>query len=421
MSAAPSSTSGNPHRTFLLASAACGSGKTYATTTFICARIPYGFKGAIIQPTRELAEQTYNDARERYPHLADRIQLILGDPDYNPQSRNWNSVNKQLIDYTVSRNERDGELAILTHAGFQRCDYWHRRDTWHMFVDEAIQVDYFAEILLSFEKQVVLRHVELQPSNYPEYGVLEATSPDGLARLVKKHYRSDVMIDAVKELLWRLADPNWTIYVKRSDFDHFATGEARYLLVHGLLSPSIFDDFGSVTALAANFFETLMHRWFQKCGVEWREHVWICDHLQFREHTDGHRMTIKYLTEHRWSKTYRDKKLTADDGSATTIMEYYTELCSQATAGRQTYWMANLDQPASLLGGERVKNVSHGLNRLQQFDACCVMTAMIPQQPHRYFMRDVLGLTEADINRAIIAQAAYQASGRGVMRNQQVL
>jgi superfamily II DNA or RNA helicase len=57
-----------------------GSGKTYRATTLACERASVGIKSAIIQPTIALCEQSYYDARQRFPPLRRRkIKKIVSD------------------------------------------------------------------------------------------------------------------------------------------------------------------------------------------------------------------------------------------------------------------------------------------------------------------------------------------------------
>ena len=126
-----------------------GSGKTYAATTFACDRIPRNVKSAFIQPTIALCKQSCIDARGRYPDIKDRIRTIVTRRGSNDK-----------IAHRITRylNDRDvaGDLLYVTHAGFLRTPHWHRADTWHLYVDEAMEVTYRREFRLRKYRHLLL-------------------------------------------------------------------------------------------------------------------------------------------------------------------------------------------------------------------------------------------------------------------------
>ena len=112
-----------------------GSGKTRAATTFACERLSRNVKSAFIQPTIALCKQTHADARVRFP-TANGIKTIVS------RRGSDDKIAHKITGYLNDRDEA-GDLLLVTHAGFLRTPHWHRADTWHLFVDEAMEVAYY--------------------------------------------------------------------------------------------------------------------------------------------------------------------------------------------------------------------------------------------------------------------------------------
>ena len=67
--------------------------------------------------------------------------------------------------------------------------------------------------------------------------------------------------------------------------------------------------------------------------------------------------------------------------------------------------------------GLRLKNVPHGMNSFMTHDVCRVLSALNPPQSHRKFLQEMCGMTEREVRRALLSQTAYQACGRGILRD----
>ena len=78
----------------------------------------------------------------------------------------------------------------------------------------------------------------------------------------------------------------------------------------------------------------IMYKYFAKEGCTFSDHTAINNGLQYRSHSNGSRLLIKYLTEGKWSKTLRNRKVHKDDDQdvAEDICGLYMELCQQEAA-----------------------------------------------------------------------------------------
>ena len=103
------------------------------------------------------------------------------------------------------------------------------------------------------------------------------------------------------------------------------------------------------------------------------------------------------------------------------VGQLYMELCQQEAAKHSPHmrpmWMGNNDVRNDDFDGVRLPNVPHGMNDLQDYTVCCVMSALNPPERHRAFFQEMCGMTERQIRRAILSQTSYQALGRGALRN----
>jgi hypothetical protein len=391
-----------------------GSGKTYAATAFSCDRISKQIKTAIIQPTIRLCKQSVSDARGRFPELKPKITCIASRPGTNEK------VAGRINSYLNSRDP-SGELLYITHAGFLRHEYWHRAKDWHLFIDEVIDVTYYRELRLKDHRDLLSGLFRLRPFS-EKYSVLEAVDHGRLMQVLDA-MADDEIYEHFADLISRLLSPHWNLYVDTTLFARFEAGDVHRLEVHGLLHPSIFDPFASVTLMAANLTDSIMYKYFAEQGCTFNEHKAISRGLRYFEHTNGKQLVIKYLSDRKWSKTLRDKLVCLpgdEDADGITVGQLYMDLCQQEAAKHspdsQPMWICNNDVSDDAFNGVRLPNVPHGMNDLQSHTVCCVMSALNPPERHRVFLQELCGMTEREIRRAILAQTAYQALGRGALR-----
>ena len=326
---------------FLTSEAPTGSGKTRAATTFSCERIPHNIKSAIMQPTIRLCKQSRSDARKRYPNLKPEIRSIVSQPGMDEK------VSHRITKYLSERDET-GDLLFLTHAGFLRTDYWHRARDWHVFVDEAPDIGYHRKFRLKYHPTELTNLFRVLPCEGERYGVLKARD-HGQLQLVLDRLQEDEIHEAFADLTSRLVSSHWNLYVDREKFVAFERGDTYELEVHGLLSPSIFEQFASVTLMAANLRETIMYRYFDKVGCTFGEHGFINNNLLDREHPNGSRLKIKYLCDRKWSKTLRDQivhKPDDEDDDTVSVGQLYLQLCQDEASKhsrKAPLWIGNND------------------------------------------------------------------------------
>ena len=233
-------------------------------------------------------------------------------------------------------NDRDeaGDLLYVTHAGFLRTPHWHRADTWNLVVDEAMEVAYHREFRLRKYRDLLLDLFHVRPSRHARYGALEARNHGQLDEALVQ-MKDDEIYRHFADFIWRLRHDHWNLYVDHEAFQKFEVGETHTLEVHGLLAPSIFEPFASVTLMGANLNDSIMCKYFAKEGCTFSDHTAINKALRYQSHNNGSRLLIKYLTDGKWSKTLRNRKVRSDE----------TRM-SQKTSVASTWTCASRKQPS---------------------------------------------------------------------------
>ena len=79
-------------------------------------------------------------------------------------------------------------------------------------------------------------------------------------------------------------------------------------------------------------------------------------------------------------------------------------------------YITNLDNTDVEFSGMALPAIPHGMNDYQHATVCAIFSALNRQPAHEAFLRHMLGITEREIRRATIAQVAYQAACRGIIR-----
>ena len=182
-----------------------------------------------------------------------------------------------ITNYLNTRDE-GGELVYLTHAGFLRTEYWHRAKDWHLFVDEAMDVTYHRQFKLKDHRDLILGLFGLRPFS-EKYSVLEAKDHGQLMDVLRE-LGEDEINEHFADLTSRLIASHWNLYVETELFHRFAAGKVNQLEVHGLMHPSVFEPFASVTFMAANLSDSIMYKYFAKLGCTFGEHKGIAKRSQ---------------------------------------------------------------------------------------------------------------------------------------------
>ena len=415
-----------------------GSGKTYAAIREAVSLAGLGRKVLIVQPTVTLIQQTETELRALAPSVA--IRALYGDGAHGPGTSETVSVDirDHFVEAAKGVNHvgHGGEILLITHAAFLALNYLHRRDLWHVIVDEIPQADWVHEV--QFENpgdhEIVTAHLELAPGQDVGAGYPRLVPARRCRSRLKEMHRNKANVPeyaAAHDLLTKVLAPHWRVYVHESQYCSLIDGKSDGLrmLAFGVLSPSVLGGYASATIMGASFKESTLYHLWKMQGVEFRPHTKIQNRLRYTQHDNCDLLTIRYVLEQGWSKRLRDETVPADEATAAEaeaeeeaeakrLLDHVVKAVTSAFEGQPYAWMANTDQPDDLFGGlaVRLPNSPHGLNEFQHIHNIAVVSALNPPPAHFKFLRS-LGLESEDVKQAGFWQSVYQAVMRGSLRD----
>ena len=385
----------------------CGSGKTHDAMTAACNGITENRKTCIAVPSRRLAKQVKRDAEYWFPDQTARIACFVSNP------RRGETAISRITKYLMEHDGRGG-LLIVTHAALQMITHWRNKGQWHLAADEELTSECHIPIKLKRpETRAALCNLFHVHRWDDVYSVLEAVDHGKITDIRDTLY-DDQIDEMFAPLTMRLLPFScWNLYVKTAQWQDFLAGKINRFDVHGLLHPQLLDGFASVKVMAANIEDTLMAAYWRKIGRNMLR-------LTPKPVTPvGDRVTIGYLPVPKWSKRLRDTVVNEESG--VTVGDMYARLCADEArkhdpnTGNHLY-ITNLDNTDVEFRGIALPAIPHGMNDYENATVCAIFTALNRQPAHEAFLRHMLGISEREIRRATIAQVAYQAATRGIIR-----
>jgi len=112
----------------------CGSAKTYAAIRYAHRIARLGKKVLIVQPSIFLITETMRDLSGLTPDV--RCRAIHGE--------NSDKVIADIIEH-LKHTGSGGEILFITHSALMLLPYFHRKQDWHVIVDEVPQADWCTE------------------------------------------------------------------------------------------------------------------------------------------------------------------------------------------------------------------------------------------------------------------------------------
>lgn len=389
-----------------------GAGKTRGAYWFAAANPTENF--CFVVKSIELIDRTIDaikqdkELNEKFPDVAKRIR-------YFHSGVGCQSVTSQITEYLKTMPH--GMIAFVTHAAWQMLPDFHRKDRWHLIVDEVMQATYHETFTLVYEEHRPLLvdrlRVTVQDEKYSHVEARDGGEMRGLAHNPKR----DQIAAFFKPLFAKLAtSSDWDIVVETEQWQRFVAGKAEQIEFHGQFHACAFDGYIDVTFMAANFKETLTYQHFANMGCQFVPHKRIINELRYTTHTNGARVKVKCFTNRPWSKTLHKMKVMID-GEQMSAFECYRRAIKQEFAGQKYLWLANNGTDYDkALDGERLPNVPHGYNQFQDYHRCAILSALNPTPAHGEYLKDMVKVTARQIRRALLSETAYQAMGRGSIR-----
>ncbi len=388
----------------------CGSAKTYAAVRHAHRLARLGKKVLICQPSIFLINQTLNDLASLTSEV--RVRAIHGETS--------DRVIAAIIEH-LKHTALDGEILLITHAALMLLPYFHRRQDWHLIVDEIPQADWCAEFNVPDTHRLITGcfAIDTEAASLADNRYVRAVPKDHFRlEQMARNKNCDQVWDIFQQLSDRLISPHWAAYVLDDQYTNLinGAGERRKLLAFAHLKPSLLDGFGSATIMGACFKQSVLYQLWSAAGVQFRPHKPITKGLRYTQHSNGHLLTILYATEEGWSKNFRDKLIA--DNDQMTVQDRVVHRVAETFADVEFAWMGNKDVSDDIFDGrgQRLPNSPFGLNCYQHLHHAVVLSALNPPPAHFAFL-DSLGFDSREVKRAGYWQAVYQAVMRISPRN----
>ena len=246
----------------------------------------------------------------------------------------------------------DGEILFITHAALMLLPYFHRRQDWHVILDEIPQADWCAEFNIPDTHRLITDcfDVDAEAASLADNRYVRAVPKDHFRlEQMARNKNCDQVWDIFQQFANVLISPHWSAYVLDDQYTNLinGVGERRKLLAFAHLKPSLLDGFASATIMGACFKQSVLYQLWSAAGVQFRPHKAITRGLRYTKHSNGHLLTILYATEEDWSKNFRDKTLT--DG--VTVQDRVVQRVAETFADVEFAWMGNKDVPDDIFKG----------------------------------------------------------------------
>jgi hypothetical protein len=396
----------------------CGSGKTYAAIRYAIQRATRGEKFAIVQPSKDLIEQSFNDCVAAAAEQSAKIKITRLDS----YTCGAGQVKKDVINHLKSSGD-DGEIIFITHAAFLTMPYWHKAGDWNVLFDELPVVDRDLTKNVPATHGIVTNYISATSCD-PTYYMLVADDDQALKKISDNPNRDEVY-EVFRDLAGAVTSDHWDVYARKENWarmhNHDSDDGKHKLLCFGLLRPTIFDPFKSATVMGAMLKESVMFHWWQNWGVEFEQHPVIYQQARKRlpAHLNGDHLTIRYLFDVPWSKSFRDQPVMIN-GGAVDKFDYVKDKMREVFGDEPFLWVANKDVPDARMeefpSAIRLSNSPHGLNQYQDVHNVVFLSALNPTPAHFSFM-ETRGIKADDLRDAMVHQITYQSVMRGSLRD----
>jgi hypothetical protein len=164
----------------------------------------------------------------------------------------------------------------------------------------------------------------------------------------------------------------------------------------------------------------MLRRIWPAMDVKFVPHEQIGRKLRYDSHACGNRLSIQYVFETDWSKSFSDKTSTLD-GSEVPNFEILQQACNEVFEDHPFVYLVNKDREKQLkadhtANGTQLPNSPWGLNSFQDFHNVSILSALNPTPPHLGFL-DHLCQNNDTVRDALFHSQIYQAVMRTSLRD----
>lgn len=385
-------------------SALCGSGKTHSIRHRASELVQKGFNALIVQPTKDLINQTLDDLRDSET-LAHKIH---GDT----LGQDGETVIASVVAYLKEPNPQPHVL-LITWATFQALPFVANPGDWHVFIDEVPQVFEFIDTDAKESHKAISPYVKMIPDG-PRYGRLRSVGTNAIEHATD--WSKEKNLGDIQKLAKAAASGRHDVWVIQSQWNALIKGGHR-LQAMTLLRADFLGKFASVTMAGALFEESPLFKIWSASGTKFVADEGLAESLRYRDHENGREVEILYAYGADWSKCRRLK-----NGVWTGLVS----AIEREFRGEKYLWNANKDveaggefDPGALDSGDltaRLPHVAHGMNSFQDFRNIAFLSAL-NLQPWQYRFLEGQGLSQDEVRTWTYRQQLYQAVMRTAIRN----
>jgi len=238
----------------------------------------------------------------------------------------------------------------------------------------------------------------------------------GALRSVAENRHNDAIDAIFQPCALNLLDTKYRSFVNLEQYNGLLKGsvDEPFLRTFSLLMPSIFNGFRSVSILGARANESMLFKWFERCGVEFKEDEEILSSLRYIEQPNGNLIDFYYLSETNWSLYAQEQH--------PQLRETFVEGSIKCLGNKPFCWLDNIDFESSspfkaLPNGLMLPHGSHGRNDFQHLHNLVVLTAFNLPPPESQFLEDVAGISKAEQKIAHDYHNTMQTVGRISVRD----
>lgn len=393
----------------------------------------YGENVCFIQPSKELIRQTkdnlekkgskpvsidssdsetYGPVQMRLEKFLHRVTPVMRTKKEHFQKianekkrKQWPQSPEQLMEI-----EKDCNVLLITHEAFKGCPNFQGKQNWNLIVDEIPNVIPYYRFNLEGDATKLKEFSSVIDSDREDEYKVVVKDIGILNEIIN---RDNDTTQGFRKFAIDLRNENFTLFCSREQWDRVGTkdketGEVyKQIEIFGLMNPSIFNGFKSVTVMGAHCDESLMYQIWLDTGFSKSVNIVPRNNVT----TLGNRqLTIRYLSKKDWSKRLRDK-VTKDD---------LADITNIFAGQNDVIYATNNDD--SMIGrllprAQHIPNVSHGINSYSHISCACVATAMNLSPAHNKFLDNHFDTQREEIKRAIGEETIYQLISRTSLRD----
>jgi hypothetical protein len=378
-----------------------GGFKTYDACKYAIDQATRTAKVAFVMPSKIAIDEVF----DRVVAQAGNLKVTAIDSDRSP-----GHVFADIMQHVKNAPEDRGEILFITHAALLSLPYWHRRDQWHLIIDELPAVVDDLRRRIPNTHTFISDCIEQRDFNQAYFEAVPSETGRQQLKKLAENKNQDEVYDVFQPIAKRLLDPNYGVYFHRANYarivDKVGAQDDRdnELQCFTVLRPSVLDGFASVTIMGAMFTESLLYLIWSKQGVNFKPHKIDRQRAIPKTYNNGSLLTIEYFFDKQWSKTFRDK--------GENWQNILTEV-EDSMAGDDFVLVHNndVDLTGRFPNAHKAPVVCHGLNKYRHIHNTAYLCAL-NGTPAAYGFAEVFGVSADELRRAFYLQSLYQ----GVMR-----